>query len=277
MTKEIAINKNIKIGGGNFIIIAGPCVIENEGIVFETAKKLKQISEKLGFNYVFKCSYDKANRSSIASYRGPGLEKGLKILSDVKEHFSLPILTDVHSIDEITQVAENVDIIQIPAFLCRQTDLILTAAKTGKIVNIKKGQFLSPKDIKNVIEKFTSTGNHNLTITERGTSFGYNNLVVDFTSIPIMQEFGYPVIFDATHSVQKPGGLENKSGGDRQYAHYLAKAAVAIGADGLFFEVHPNPNEALCDGKNMLFLNQVEKFLESIKELMSNVRNSSRS
>ncbi len=260
--------KDINIGGNNPpVIIAGPCVIENEEITFHTAEKLKEICNSVGLPFIFKSSYDKANRTSLSSYRGPGIEKGLRILSDVKSKFNMPVISDVHFPDEVNAALEVLDALQIPAFLCRQTDLILAASKTGKPVNIKKGQFLAPWDIKNIIEKFTSTGNKNLFITERGTSFGYNNLVVDFRAFPIMRSFGYPVIFDVTHSLQLPGGQGSCSGGQREFAEPLARAAVAVGVDGLFMEVHPEPDKALCDGPNMIKLDEVEKMLKTIKSI----------
>lgn len=266
-TREIKIG-NVLIGSKNpLVIIAGPCVIETEKSTIDAAKRLKKISEKLKIPLIFKSSYDKANRTSISSPRGPGIEKGLKILEKVKKETGMPVLSDIHSPEEVAYAAEVLDIFQIPAFLCRQTDLIVAASKTGKPVNIKKGQFLAPWEVKNIIEKFTSTGNHNLLITERGTSFGYNNLVVDMRSILIMQEFGYPVIFDATHSVQLPGGLGSASGGQREFVAPLSKAAVAVGCNGLFLEVHPDPDKALCDGPNMLKLNDLEKLLTTIKSI----------
>ena len=266
-TREIKIG-NVLIGSKNpLVIIAGPCVIETEKSTIDAAKRLKKISEKLKISLIFKSSYDKANRTSISSPRGPGIEKGLKILEKVKKETGMPVLSDIHSPEEVAYAAEVLDVFQIPAFLCRQTDLIVAASKTGKPVNIKKGQFLAPWEVKNIIEKFTSTGNHNLLITERGTSFGYNNLVVDMRSILIMQEFGYPVIFDATHSVQLPGGLGSASGGQREFVAPLSKAAVAVGCNGLFLEVHPEPDKALCDGPNMLRLDDLEKLLTTIKSI----------
>ncbi len=267
MTKEIKI-KNVKIGGENiFCLIGGPCIIENEEIVFQTAETLKNICEKHQIPLIFKASFDKANRTSINSYRGPGIEKGLEILNNVKEKLNIPITTDVHCIEQVEKVAKVVNLLQIPAFLSRQTDLIIEAGKTGKPVNIKKGQFLAPWDIKNIIEKFESTGNQNLLITERGVCFGYNNLVVDFTGIPLMRCLGYPVIFDATHSVQKPGGMGEKSGGNRDFVPYLAKAAIAVGVDGIFMEIHPEPENALSDGPNMLKLQDVEELLIILKNI----------
>ncbi|MDP3260133.1 MAG: 3-deoxy-8-phosphooctulonate synthase [Thermodesulfovibrionales bacterium] len=264
---EIKIN-NIRVGNNNPpLIIAGPCVIESEDVTLHTAQRLKDICGSIGLPFVFKCSYDKANRTSIKSFRGPGIEKGLRILSDIKNKLNIPVISDVHSIAEVKPASEVLDALQIPAFLCRQTDLISAAAKTGKPVNIKKGQFLAPWDVKNIIEKFTAEGNHNLFITERGASFGYNNLVVDFRAFPIMRSFGYPVIFDVTHSLQLPGGQGSSSGGQREFAEPLARAAVAVGVDGLFFEVHPEPEKALCDGPNMIKLDDLEKILSTIKAI----------
>jgi len=267
---------NVKgvIAGGNNppVIIAGPCVIEDEETTLYTAEKLKEMCSSLGLQFIFKSSYDKANRTSLASFRGPKIDKGLRILSDVKKKFNVPIISDVHSIEEVKPAAEVLDALQIPAFLCRQTDLILEASNTGKPVNIKKGQFLAPWDMRNIIEKVTSTGNHNLLITERGTSFGYNNLVVDFRGLPIMRSFGYPVVFDVTHSLQLPGGQGKSSGGQREFAEPLARAAVAVGVDGLFMEVHPEPEKALCDGPNMIRLDEVEKLLKTIKAIDQIVR-----
>jgi 2-dehydro-3-deoxyphosphooctonate aldolase (KDO 8-P synthase) len=263
-----------KLGGNNpLFIIAGPCVIESEDIVFHTAKKLKSICNKVGFPLLFKSSYDKANRTSISSFRGPGMEKGLRILSDVQSKFHIPVISDIHSIEEVEPAAAVLDVLQIPAFLCRQTDLILAASKTGKPVNIKKGQFLAPWDVKNIIDKFTSTGNQKVSITERGTSFGYNNLIVDFRGLSIIRSFGYPVVFDITHSLQLPGGLGKSSGGQREFAVPLARAAVAVGIDGLFMEIHPEPDKALCDGPNMIKLDELETFLKTLKILREVVIN----
>jgi 2-dehydro-3-deoxyphosphooctonate aldolase (KDO 8-P synthase) len=266
-TKEISINK-LRVGGENpLFLIAGPCVVENEEITLDTAEEIKKVCEKLKIPFIFKSSYDKANRSSIKSFRGLGLKEGLAVLKKVKETINAPILSDVHSEKEIKEVAEVVDVIQIPAFLCRQTDLILESSKVGKPVNVKKGQFMAPWDMKNVIEKIESTGNKNILLTERGTSFGYNNLIVDIRSLPVMRKFGYPVIFDATHSVQLPGGLGASSGGLKEFTPYLARAAVACGCDGIFLEVHPNPEEALCDGPNMFPLKELPRLLEELKEI----------
>jgi 2-dehydro-3-deoxyphosphooctonate aldolase (KDO 8-P synthase) len=249
------------------VIIAGPCVLESEEIAFESAQRLKSICESLDLLFIFKSSYDKANRSSILSFRGPGLQRGLRLLAEIRDKFTIPVLTDVHSPEEARAAAEVVDVIQIPAFLCRQTDIIIAASETGKPVNIKKGQFLAPWDVKNIIEKFKSSGNDRITITERGTSFGYNNLVVDFRAFPIMRSFGCPVIFDVTHSLQLPGGQGTSSGGQREFAPALARAAVSVGVDGLFMEVHPDPDRALCDGPNMIKLDNLPRMLSLIKTI----------
>lgn len=265
MTGNIEIGK-LNFGGNNpLLIIAGPCVIENEDIVFYTAESLKEICSSLSLQFIFKSSYDKANRTSISSFRGPGIEKGLRILSDVRDRVGVPVISDVHSVEEIKIASRVLDALQIPAFLCRQTDLIIEASKTGKPVNVKKGQFLAPWDVKNIIDKFVSTGNHKIFITERGASFGYNNLVVDFRSFPIMRSFGYPVIFDVTHSLQLPSGKGTSSSGQREFAEPLAKAAVAAGIDGIFMEVHPEPERALCDGPNMIKLDDMPELLKSLK------------
>lgn len=247
-----------------FILLAGPCVIESEELVMNVAKEMKIITDELGIDYYFKASFDKANRTSIHSFRGPGLEEGLKILKKVKDTYGLKIVTDIHEPFQAEIVAKVADIIQIPAFLCRQTDLLVAAAKTGRLINVKKAQFLAPWDMKNVVSKLEEAGNRNILLCERGTSFGYNNLVVDMTSIIEMKKLGFPVIFDATHSVQKPGGKGDSTGGNREYVEYLAKAATAIGIDGLFIEVHPDPNNALSDGPNMIKLSDVKKILEKI-------------
>lgn len=272
MTRQIKIGDIVFGGGWCPLIIAGPCVLESEDVVFHTAGQLKEICGQAGLPLVFKSSFDKANRSSIGSYRGPGIDKGLRILSDVRNKFAIPVISDVHSVDEVRLASEVLDALQIPAFLCRQTDLILAASKTGKPVNVKKGQFLAPWDVKNIAEKFTTTGNFNLFITERGSSFGYNNLVVDFRALPIMSSFGFPVIFDVTHSVQLPGGLGDRSSGQREFAEPLARAATAVGVDGLFMEVHPHPEKALCDGPNMIRLHDVRKLLTTVKALYEIVK-----
>jgi len=266
-TREIAIGK-VRIGGTNpLALIAGPCVIESESATLETAERLKKIAAALGIPFIFKSSYDKANRSSVRSYRGPGLREGLKVLARVKRELDLPLLSDIHRFEEIAPAAEVLDVIQIPAFLSRQTDLIVEVAKSGRVVNIKKGQFLAPLDIKNAIEKAESTGNRNILITERGVSFGYNNLVVDFRSLPLMRGLGYPVVFDATHSVQLPGGAGSASSGDRQYVAPLTRAAVAVGVDALFMEVHACPDKALCDGPNMMSLDELPDLLRQAQEI----------
>lgn len=247
-----------------FLLIAGPCVIESEDNVMAAAEKLKGIAERLELDYYFKASYDKANRTSISSYRGPGINEGLRILKKVKESLGLKICTDIHEPWQAEKVSEIADIIQIPAFLCRQTDLLTAAAKTGKIVNVKKAQFLAPWDMRNVVKKIEESGNKNILLCERGTAFGYNTLVVDMTGIAEMKKIGYPVVMDATHSVQKPGGNGVTTGGNRNYIEPLAKAAIAAGADALFFEVHPEPEKALSDGPNMVRLEEFESMLERI-------------
>lgn len=244
-----------------FELIAGPCVIESEEMVLSIAEQMKKITEELKIPYTFKASFDKANRTSINSFRGPGIEKGLKILQKVKDIYDLPICTDIHESWQAEQVAQVADILQIPAFLCRQTDLLVAAAKTGKRINIKKAQFLAPWDMKNCLEKVRQSGNENVMLCERGTSFGYNTLVVDMTGLRVMKDFGVPVIFDATHSVQKPGGNGLSTGGNRQYVEYLAKAALAVGVDGLFMEIHPDPDNAKSDGPNMVPLAEMKELL----------------
>lgn len=256
---------NLTLGGGKgLFLLAGPCVIEDPERTLMIGRRTKEICERVGIPYVFKASFDKANRSSYNSFRGPGLEEGLKILGHIKKELGVPVVSDIHSIEQVEPAAEVLDILQIPAFLCRQTDLVYGAAKTGKAINVKKGQFMSPKDMKNVLDKMLESGNKNLLLTERGFSFGYNNLVVDMRSFPIMRGFDYPVIFDATHSVQLPGGAGTVSGGQREFVANLARAAVASGVDGLFFEVHDNPEEALSDGPNMLYLDTLEDLLKDL-------------
>jgi 2-dehydro-3-deoxyphosphooctonate aldolase (KDO 8-P synthase) len=242
-------------------------VIEGEEVTLRIATRIKEIASRVGMDLIFKSSYDKANRSSIHSYRGPGLDDGLRILRRVKEELDLPVLSDVHRFEEIEKASEFLDVIQIPAFLCRQTDFILEVAKTGRPVNVKKGPFLAPWDMRNVIEKVTSTGNQNLLLTERGTTFGYNNLVSDMRSLSIMRSFGYPVVYDATHSVQLPGAGGDRSGGQRELVPQLARAATASGIDALFMEVHEDPSEALCDGANSVSLDEVEPLLAQVKEI----------
>ena len=247
-----------------FQLIAGPCVIESEEMVLSIAGKMKEITDRLGIPYTFKASFDKANRTSLSSFRGPGIDEGLRILKKVKDTYGLPVCTDIHEPWQAAPAAEVADILQIPAFLCRQTDLLVAAAKTGRCVNIKKAQFLAPWDMKNCVEKVRQSGNENVMLCERGTSFGYNTLVVDMTGLRVMKEFGVPVIFDATHSVQKPGGNGTSTGGNREFVEYLAKAAVAVGVDGLFMETHPDPDSAKSDGPNMVPLSGMEALLKKL-------------
>ncbi len=251
----------------NFVLIGGPCVIESEASAMRHAEKISQVARDLNLPYVFKASYDKANRSSIKSFRGPGLEKGLKVLNKIKKEFDLPVLSDVHCREEVGPAGEVLDILQIPAFLCRQTDLLTAAGKTGRIVNVKKGQFLSPWDAKNIVEKLEDAGCQKILLTERGVSFGYQNLVSDFRSIPVMRSFGYPVVYDATHSVQLPGGRGTASGGMAEFIPTLARCAVVAGADSLFMEVHENPAEALSDGPNALPFSKLRPLLEVLIQL----------
>jgi len=259
------LNKQVRFGGGHpFVLIAGPCVIESPAGALKIAAELKKITKRLGVGFVFKASYDKANRTSIKSFRGPGIVEGLTVLAQIKAKLGVPVLSDVHSVEEATMAGEVLDIIQIPAFLCRQTDLIVAAAKTGKVVNVKKGQFLAPWDVSGIIKKMEEAGNRKLLLTERGSSFGYNTLVTDFKGLAAMRKLGYPVIFDATHSVQKPGGLGHASGGESEYIPLLARCAAAAGVDGIFIETHPNPAKALSDGPNMLPLNKVEALLKDL-------------
>lgn len=268
MPKQVILNEGIKFGGDNpFVLIAGPCMLENEQLVMETAEKIKEVTTKLNVPFVFKGSFDKANRSSIYSDRGPGLEKGLELLYKVKETFNLPVTSDIHEPNQAEAAGQVLDIIQIPAFLCRQTDLLVAAAKTGKVVNIKKGQFLAPWDMKNVVTKLRESGNDNILLTERGTTFGYNNLVVDMRSLITMREMDVPVVFDATHSVQIPGGNGTTTGGKREFVPYLSRAAAAVGIDSIFMEVHPDPDNALSDGPNMVRLENLEEVLKPIIEI----------
>ena len=247
-----------------FQLIAGPCVIESEEMVLSIAGKMKEITDRLGIPYTFKASFDKANRTSLSSFRGPGIDEGLRILKKVKDTYGLPVCTDIHEPCQAAPAAQVADILQIPAFLCRQTDLLVAAAKTGRCVNIKKAQFLAPWDMKNCVEKVRQSGNENVMLCERVTSFGYNTLVVDMTGLRVMKEFGVPVIFDATHSVQKPGGNGTSTGGNREFVEYLAKAAVAVGVDGLFMETHPDPDSAKSDGPNMVPLSEMEALLKKL-------------
>lgn len=262
------VNKR-KINKNQFIFIAGPCVIESEKQTMKIAESLLAITHKYPVNFIFKASYDKANRTSLNSYRGPGMKKGLAILQKVKKEFKCPIITDVHCVKQVKPVAEVVDILQIPAFLSRQTDLLVAAAKTQRGINIKKAQFMAPEDISYVIEKITYTGNKKIFITERGVSFGYNNLIVDFRSFSILSQFGYPVVFDVTHSLQKPSANSGVSGGDSHYVPAMSRAAVAFGVDGLFMEVHPNPKEALSDSSTSYPLEKVEKVLQQVLAIKS--------
>lgn len=267
---------NFKIGAGRpLAVIAGPCVIESQESALRHASLLKEAADRAGVPYIFKSSYDKANRSSASSFRGPGLERGLEILAEVKRKVGVPILTDVHESAQVVAVQQIADVLQIPAFLCRQTDFVVAVANSGKVVNVKKGQFLAPWDIANVVDKILSTGNDRVLLTERGVSFGYNNLVSDMRSLVWMRELGYPVIFDATHSLQLPGGLGHASGGERKYIPALARAAVAVGVDALFMEVHENPDQALSDGPNSLPLKDFEKLLGAVKQIDEMVKGSS--
>lgn len=265
--REVIIG-NVKMGGPNpLVLIAGPCVIESEASAMRHARALKAIAKKASIPLIYKSSYDKANRTSLKSYRGPGIKKGLAVLKRIKEDFGIPVLSDVHCREEVKQAAKVLDIIQIPAFLSRQTDLIIAAAETGRAVNIKKGQFLAPWDMKNVVNKIESTGSRKILLTDRGVSFGYNTLISDFRSILIMKDLGYPVAYDATHSVQAPGGQGDKSGGERRFIPYLASAAVACGADALFLEVHEEPDSALSDGPNMMKLDDLEGLIAKLKKI----------
>jgi 2-dehydro-3-deoxyphosphooctonate aldolase (KDO 8-P synthase) len=271
-TKEIVLGA-LRLGGGNpLFLIAGPCVIETEAHARNMAEKVAKIAADCGVPYIFKASYDKANRSSVKAFRGPGLKEGLRILGRIKSELKLPILTDIHEPSHAQPAAEVSDVLQIPAFLARQTDLLLAAGKTGRIVNVKKAQFLSPWDMANVVEKIASTGNTAIIITERGASFGYQNLVVDMRSFPILQKLGYPVVFDVTHSVQLPGGQGHSSGGQPEFIEPLARAGVAAGVDGIFLETHDHPAEALSDGANALPLSQLPALLKRLKELSTVVR-----
>lgn len=262
-SSPVKVTSSITVGEKKPLLIAGPCVIENLELCLLVAEKMKAVSEKLGYNYIFKASYDKANRTAGTSFRGDGLESGLKVLQAVKEKIGVPILTDIHLPEQAALVAQVADVLQIPAFLCRQTDLLIAAGKTGKTINVKKGQFMAPEDMAYAVEKIASVLNNNVLLTERGSSFGYHNLVVDMRSLPIMRQFA-PVIFDVTHSVQMPGAEAGKSGGKREFAPYLAKAAAAVGVDGFFIETHPEPEKALSDGPNMIPLQEMEKLLISL-------------
>lgn len=264
--KQVQIG-DLQLGGSELFLMAGPCVIESYDRILMIGREIQSICRRLGVPYIFKASFDKANRSSFHSFRGPGLEDGLAILARVKEELGVPVVSDIHTEMQITPAAEVLDVLQIPAFLCRQTDLVYGAGKTGKTVNVKKGQFMAPDDMKNVIDKIREAGNENIMLTERGCSFGYHNLVVDMRSLAIMRRFGYPVVFDGTHSVQLPGGAGTTTAGQREFIPFLTRAAVATGIDGLFMEVHDNPEEALSDGSNMLYLDQLEGLLRDLLDI----------
>ena len=278
MTHAVRIGPLTVGGGAPLLVIGGPCAIENETHALMTAERLLTIAGKHGVPFVYKSSYDKANRSSVNGYRGPGLIEGLRILRKVRETFGVPVLSDIHQVSEVDPAAEVLDVLQIPAFLCRQTDLILAAAATGKPVNVKKGQFVSPRDMKNVVDKILSKGNESILLTERGTTFGYNNLVVDMRGLADMRELGYPVVFDATHSVQLPGGAGDRSGGERKYVPALARAAVAFGIDALFMEMHENPDRTLSDGRplsdgpNMLRIDDLPRLLDQLLAIAGAIR-----
>jgi 2-dehydro-3-deoxyphosphooctonate aldolase (KDO 8-P synthase) len=265
MIDSVVVKDFFRIGPGQpLLLIAGPCVLESEEVVRCIASHVKEVAGRLGISFVFKASFDKANRTSLASYRGPGLTEGLRMLAAIRRDFQVPVISDVHDVTQVEQASQVLDILQIPAFLCRQTDLLVAAARTGKVVNVKKGQFMAPWDMEHAVAKIRESGNRNILLTERGTTLGYNNLVVDMRSLPIMRSLGCPVIYDATHSVQLPGGAGGSSGGQRQFIAPLTRAAVAAGVDGIFMEVHPEPEKALCDGPNSLPLDQLESLLTTI-------------
>lgn len=275
MTPKIIRVGGFEIGAGKpLALIAGTCVIEGRESALRHASFLKQVADRVGIPFIYKSSYDKANRTSLESPRGPGIEKGLKILAQVKKEIGVPILTDVHTEDQVALVKEVADVLQIPAFLCRQTDFVIAVAQSGKVVNVKKGQFLAPRDLRNVVENIVSTGNEQVMVTERGVSFGYNNLISDMRSLVVLREFGYPVVFDATHSLQLPGGLGKASGGERKFIPALARAGVAVGVDALFMEVHEDPDHALSDGPNSLPLKEVEGLLKMVKEIDEQIKGS---
>lgn len=263
--QSIKVTDKITLGGDRLVIFAGPCAAESEAVLEETASELKALASKLDIDLVFKSSFDKANRTSLSSYRGPGLEKGMQLLSDIKTKFDLPLITDIHEVWQAKEVAKFVDVLQIPAFLCRQTDLLVAAAETQKCVKVKRGQYMAPEDMQYAVTKVKESGNENVCLTERGASFGYHNLVVDMRALPIMRQYA-PVVFDTTHSVQQPGGAGGTSGGQREFAPYLSRAAAAAGVDGFFVETHPDPSVAKSDGPNMIPLNEMESFLKMLKE-----------
>jgi 2-dehydro-3-deoxyphosphooctonate aldolase (KDO 8-P synthase) len=271
---EIVFNEFVMGGGAPFVLIAGPCVIEDEKKTRDIAEYLKKLTASLNIPFIFKASYDKANRTSIHSFRGPGIAEGLRILKTIRRDLDVFVLSDVHRFEDIKPASEILDVVQVPAFLCRQTDFVVEVARHAKIINIKKGQFLAPWDVKNILTKALSAGNEKVIITERGTTFGYNNLVADFRSLPILRSMGYPVVFDATHSVQLPGGTGDASGGEREMAAVLSRAAVAVGIDGLFLEVHPDPEKAGCDGPNSLFLDSLPDLLRTLVEIDTVVKRS---
>jgi 2-dehydro-3-deoxyphosphooctonate aldolase (KDO 8-P synthase) len=265
---------NFEIANNNpFTLIAGPCQLENEAHAIKMSSQLKKITSELKINFIYKTSFDKANRTSLNGKRGMGLEKSLPIFEKIKKDVGVPVLTDVHTAEQCSQIANYVDILQIPAFLCRQTDLLIAAAKTGKIINVKKGQFLAPWDMSNVIKKIKDSGNRNIMITERGASFGYNTLVSDMRSLPIMSKFGFPIVYDATHSVQQPGGMGEKSGGQREFVSHLSRAAVAVGVGAIFIETHEDPDNAPSDGPNMVPLNELKELLKKLKDIDSLIKN----
>ncbi len=274
--RELEIGEKIRIGGSHpLFLIGGPCVIESGDHAIYLAAKIKEVCKNLGISFIFKASYDKANRSSLGSYRGPGFPDGLQILENIKNTLDIPVLSDVHETAQIERAARILDVLQIPAFLCRQTDLLLEAARTGKPVNIKKGQFLAPHDMKNIVEKIQNQGNTNIILTERGTTFGYNNLVFDVRSIPVMKKLGFPVVIDASHSVQKPGGEGEFSGGDAEFIPHIAAAGIAAGADGVFLEIHDNPSKALSDGANSLNINELQRVLGALLRIKNAIDNKS--
>jgi 2-dehydro-3-deoxyphosphooctonate aldolase (KDO 8-P synthase) len=272
-TRQIRLDDVVIGGAAPFVLIAGPCVIEDEEKTLAIASSLKKLTGRLQIPFIFKASYDKANRTSLSAYRGPGLREGLRILGEIKKLCAVPVLTDVHRFEEIGPSSRVADVLQVPAFLCRQTDFVIEIARQASVINIKKGQFLAPWDVKNILQKAASTGNENIMVTERGASFGYNNLVADFRSLPEMRSMGYPVVFDATHSVQLPGGQGASSGGQREMVSCLARAAVAVGIDGLFLEVHPDPDCALCDGPNSLALDDLPDLLLLLVKMDRLVKN----
>jgi len=274
MNQKIVKCGKLNISNSNpFILIAGPCQLENEKHAMDVAETLKEITQKLNIGLIYKTSFDKANRTSIKGKRGTGLEKSLPIFDKIRNDLNIPVLTDIHAIDQCKIVAEHVDVLQIPAFLCRQTDLLVAAAQTGKIINVKKGQFLAPWDMVNVTKKIEQTGNQNILVTERGASFGYNTLVSDMRSLPIMAKNGFPVVFDATHSVQQPGGMGDKSGGQREFVEYLSRAAIAVGVAAIFLETHPDPDNAPSDGPNMVPLSKMSDLLKKLVEIDKLIKN----